>query len=120
MRPYVLQNLKTELGEVESARLIAAQGTAIRTVEPEGTEITIQPENMVIYQCGEVTALSLSDFPECGTFALMFTSGAAATVLAVPNTLHIPDDFTVEANTRYEMNVRNGYALVAGWAVSAL
>ncbi len=119
MRPYVVQNLKNDLGETASARVIAPQNAHTRTVSADGAEVTIQPKDQVFYVCGETAALTLTDYPEKGSFAVVFTSGAAPTVLTVPNTLRMPDDFTVEANTRYEINVLNGFALCAGWAVSA-
>ena len=72
-----------------------------------------------VYEYGELTALTVTAIPASGAFILRFTSGATATVLTLPNTLHLPDGFTVKTNTRYEINVADGYALCAGWAVSA-
>lgn len=84
------------------------------------TSITLaSAANNTIYQYGELTALTISSIPASGAFIITFTSGATPTVLTVPNTMIMPDGFAVEANTRYEINVRDGYALVAGWAVSA-
>lgn len=65
-----------------------------------------------------LTALTISSIP-AGEFCIKFVSGSTPTVLTVPNGMHMPDDFTVEANTRYEINCdEDGDALVAGWAVS--
>lgn len=76
-------------------------------------------EDNHIYECGELTSLTITAFDNPGEFSITFTSGSTATVLTVPASMIMPDGFAVEANTRYEINVRNGYALVAGWAVSA-
>ena len=119
MRPYIVQNLKSDLGETSSARVVDPFHGMARSEEKPGTEVTIQPETGVVYECGEAAALTLSDCPEKGSFAVVFTSGAEPTVLTVPNTLHMPEDYAVEADTRYEIHVRDGYALCAGWAVSA-
>ena len=118
MKPYVIQNFKSDKGEITEARLLAVPGDAVRVVDAPGTEIELQPENRTVYHCGELTALTLSGFPAAGSFVLVFTSGAEAATLTVPQTLSMPADFTVEANTHYEISVRDGYALCAGWAVS--
>ena len=73
----------------------------------------------VIYEYGELTALTITAISIPGSFSITFTSGATATVLTTPNAMIMPDGFNVEANTRYEINVQDGYALVAGWAVSS-
>ena len=119
MRPYLIQSFKNDLGETDRARLIAAQSKAARVVEVSGAELTLNPETNAVYACGEVTALTISSYPAEGSFTVVFTSGASAATLTVPQTLAMPDSFRVEANTRYEINVRDGYALCAGWAVSA-
>lgn len=83
-----------------------------------GTTPTIEPQANTIYNCGELTSLTISNPPATGDFSITFTSGATATVLTTPNTLHMPDGFSVETNTRYEINVKDGYAVCMGWAVS--
>ena len=70
------------------------------------------------YNYGELSALTISSIPASGWFSVVFDSGSTPTVLTVPNTMIMPDSFAVEANTRYEINCKDGYALVAGWAVS--
>lgn len=119
MRPYVVQNLRSEFGETASARLISPRGAASRILALEGTEVTIRPETGTVYECGEVTTLTLSELPASGSFLVVFTSGQNATTLTVPQTLAMPEGFAVAANTRYELSVRDGYALCAGWAVNA-
>lgn len=118
MKPYVIQNFKSDKGEIAEARLLALPGDAVRVVEAPGTEIELQAEDRTIYHCGELSALTLSGFPASGAFVLVFTSGTQATTLTVPQSLNMPAAFTVEANTRYEINVLDGYAVCAGWAVS--
>ena len=120
MKPYFIQSFKNDLGETVSARLIAAKNNSERISEVTGTEVTIHPEDCTRYICGELEALTLSDYPEHGAFLVVFTSGSTATTLTVPTGLVMPDNFTVEANTRYEINVRDGYALCAGWTVNVL
>ena len=83
------------------------------------TSITLAASANAVYNYGELTSLTVSSFPASGEFSIVFVSGSTETVLTVPQTLIMPDGFAVEASTRYEINVKNGYAVVAGWAVSA-
>jgi hypothetical protein len=115
MKPYDIQNFKSDRGEVDSVRRIAPGEGAERLRELQGTDITLSPEADTVYLCGTLSALTLSDFPASGSFVVIFRSGAVPTVLTVPVALAMPEDFTVEANTRYEIHVRDGYALAAGW-----
>ena len=71
------------------------------------------------YHYGELSALTVTAITNPGEFSITFTSGSTATVLTVPNSMIMPDGFAVEANTRYEINCKDSYAVVAGWAVSA-
>lgn len=120
MKPYVIQSFKSDRGEIADARLLSVSNDAVRVIEVSGTEVELQPEDRTVYNCGELTALTLLSFPAKGAFVVVFTSGTQATTLTVPQTLCMPADFAVEAGTRYEINVRDGYALCAGWAVSGL
>ena len=70
-----------------------------------------------IYQCGELTSLTIRSFPIYGEFTLRFVSGAAAAALNVPSNLKLPDGFTVAANTRYELRVTSSYAVEHHWTV---
>ena len=72
-----------------------------------------------IYEYGELTALTVTDFTDPGEFTIIFTSGSTPTVTDFPADLAFPEAFAAAANTRYEINVRNGYAVAVGWAVSA-
>ena len=71
-----------------------------------------------VYDCGTLTSLEITSFPVSGSFTITWTSGSTATTLTVPQTLHMPDGFQVEANMRYEMNVSDSYALIAGWSTT--
>lgn len=117
MKPYVIQNFKSNLGEVASAKWVTPGNKIGRSVRISGKDISILPEAGVAYKCEALTSLTLTGFPESGSFFVVFTSGTPATVMSVPNTLHMPEEFSVEENTRYEINVRDGFALCAGWPV---
>lgn len=47
-----------------------------------------------------------------------FIEGSTAFDPVLPNTVTLPDGHAWEADTRYEVDILNGYAVVASWAVS--
>lgn len=85
-----------------------------------GTTVTIStPQHQGIYKCGTLTSLTISSIYTGSDFVIIFTSDSTPTTLTLPSNLHMPDNFEVVANTRYEINVSGGYALVGSWEVSA-
>lgn len=80
---------------------------------------TITPVDNHIYQCGELTSLTISNPPASGNYSIVFTSGATATTTTIPSTILGLEDFAAEANTMYEINVLDNRAVVGSWAVSA-
>ena len=66
----------------------------------------------------EMSALIITCPATGGPFAFRFTSGATATTLTMTG-ITMPDDFAVEANKVYEVNVYEGYGLAVSWEVSA-
>lgn len=114
---YTAQSL-TDPQKAQARTNIAAE--AAPTVETiSGTTATISASANTIYKCGELSALTISSVPESGAFTVIFTSGSTATVFTEPSGMVLPDGFSLEANKRYEINVSDGYAVVASWAVSA-
>ena len=79
---------------------------------------SIAAEDNHVYVCGTVTSIVISSIPANGEFTVIFTSGSTAATFTEPSGMTMPDNFTVKANTRYEINVSDGYAAVASWAVS--
>lgn len=84
-----------------------------------GTTPTIEPQANTIYNCGELTSLTISNPPATGAYSIVFTSGATATTTTIPATILGLEDFAAEANTIYEINVLNNRAVIGSWAVSA-
>lgn len=83
-----------------------------------GTSATITPVDNTIYECGELADLTITNPSVTGMYVIIFTSGATPTTTTIPTTIHGFDDFAAEANMRYEINVMNNYALIAGWEVT--
>ena len=84
-----------------------------------GATPTITPVNNNIYICGTVTDLTIDTFPTTGMWSIVFVSGATATSTDFPVTINGLDDFVPETNTRYEINVLDGWAVVGSWEVTA-
>lgn len=71
--------------------------------------------NNTIYELGELTSLTVTNFANPGDFIIRFTSGSTPTTTNFPASMVFPEAFAAEANMRYEINVSNGYALAVGW-----
>ena len=86
-----------------------------------GTEATITAEDNHVYSCGEITSLTITDSAQNISFKVDFTSGSTATVINTPSGYKAPGgDLTAEANKEYELDVRNGKAVLTAFeAVSA-
>lgn len=85
-----------------------------------GTTPTIAfASDNTIYNCGELTSLTVTAITSNGDFIIRFTSGSTPTTTDFPATMIFPEAFSAEANTRYEINVSKGYALAVGWPVSS-
>ena len=71
---------------------------------------------------GSLTSLTLTfNAPATGDLAqyhFILTEGSTAFDPVLPNGVVLPDNHTWEADTRYEVDILDGYAVVVGWAVS--
>ena len=103
---------------INTALGLKANAPAVETVT--GAAPTIAAADNHIYKCGEVTSLTITG-GTTGEYIVVFTSGATPTVLNLPQALDdmMPDGFSVEANTKYEINVLDGWPFVGKKAVSA-
>jgi len=132
----ILAGKKTTGGSVTPASIVTATGQmtpeqAVRTrenlgaaaaetvVEVSGTTPTIYPVANTIYNCGELTSLTITNPPATGAYSIVFTSGSTATTTTIPATILGLESFAAEANTLYEINVLDNRAVVGSWAVSA-
>ena len=80
------------------------------TVTVSGTTPTIAAADNTIYNCGELTSLTVSSFPATGKFWIWFTSGSTpTTVMGFDNT------FVPEANKLYKVTVERGYGSYKSW-----
>lgn len=74
-----------------------------------GTSVSISPVNNNIYNCGEITSLTISNPPATGKYSIVFFSGAT------PTTTVGIENFVAEANKRYKITVEDNYATYDSW-----
>lgn len=93
-----------------------AQQEQFRVKDTTSTSITLASAAAnTIYTYGELTALTVTAIAASGDFIIRFTSGSTPTTTNFPASMKFAEAFAAEANTRYEINVSDGYALVASW-----
>lgn len=92
---------------------------AARLIPVAGQEVRIVPEHNCVYQCGELLALTITNPPETGAWAIRFSSGAEAATTSIPEAVLGLERFAARPNVFYEINVLDNRALYHGWAVPA-
>ncbi len=92
------------------------------TVSTAGAVTQALDAGKIYHFTGALTALTITlNAPASGDpaqYHFDFDSGSTAATLTMPNTITMPDSFTVEANKRYEVDVLNNYGAVVSWANS--
>lgn len=92
------------------------------TVSTAGAVTQALDAGKIYHFTGALTGLTITlNAPVTGALAWYhfdFVSGSTAPSLTMPNTVTMPDSFTVEANKRYEVDVLNGYGAVMAWSNS--
>lgn len=102
---------------ITEANKALADLEAWQDVEVTGTTPSITGESNKRYVCGEVSTISITP-PETGMIDVVFVSGSTATVLTATGIVFPEwfDSTNLESNTRYEINVLDGYGVVTAWA----
>lgn len=104
---------------ITEANAALADLEAWEDIEVTGSTPSITGEANKRYVCGEVSALSITP-PETGMIDVVFTSGSTATVLTATG-ITFPEWFdstNLDANTRYEINVLDGFGVITAWATT--
>ena len=89
------------------------------SVTVSGASPSIEPADNTRYNCGTLTSLTITNPPATGAYVIKFNSGSTATTTTIPSSIHGLESFAAEANTHYEINVEDNYAVIGKWAVSA-
>lgn len=121
-RKYIIQDLGSDLGDVVDARQVGPSsggGGGMTRTDVSGSTPSIEPAADTLYVCGELQTLTVTNPPATGLWCIIFVSGSTPTVTTFPAGVEGLDSFAAAANTRYEISVLDGYALVRSWGVSA-
>lgn len=119
---------KTEMNTTLASK---ADVSALNAKADKITEVTVSAAGAVsqtleagkwYHFTGALTGLTITlTAPASGELAQYhfdFTSGATAPTLTMPDSVKMPDGFSVEANKRYEVDILNNYGAVMTWATS--
>lgn len=86
------------------------------------TAVELEPNKLYIFpEMAELT-LALAEPTDTGIvneYHVVFRSGETATTLTIPDTVKVPDGFTVDANKIYELSVMENCMAYQSWAVTA-
>lgn len=94
----------------------------------EPNEVTVSDAGAVTQECadntiytftGALTSLTLTQATGAKEYVVIFATGSTAPTVTFPSGVVFPDTLTIEANKRYEVSVRDGYAVAQSWGVSA-
>lgn len=104
--------------ELDVANKQYVDSMSIQRFNVSGTTPTISPEDGSLYKAGEVDTLTVLSVPATGLVTIIFISGSTPASLVLPDTVTMPDAFTeIEADTRYEISILDGYGTVKTWGV---
>lgn len=84
------------------------------------TDVTLEPNKLYIFPEMATLNITLSenvDTSVANEFHFVFESGATATTLTLPDTVALPDGFSVDANKIYELSILERMLLAQSWAV---
>lgn len=110
--------------EEEFAEKLATEyAEVIQKVEKTANDTAAELQPNTLYVFPEMAELSLTfadqeETDVAAEYHCIFTSGATATTLTLPDTINVPSGFTVEANKVYELSVLEGNLTYQSWAVS--
>lgn len=99
----------------------SGQGTQRIEKDAADTEVTLEPNKLYIFPEMATLDVTLSDNVDTSVaseFHFVFQSGATATTLTLPETIVMPDGFSVDANKIYEISILETMMLAQSWAVS--
>lgn len=114
--------LEDHVHEMPSAADIGAEAKLTsENITSAGDVSAILKSDILYHFTGALTSLTItfqSAVVPIPHYHFDFVEGSTAFDPVLPNGVVWPDGHTWEADTRYEVDILNGYAVVASWAVS--
>ena len=107
--------------------VVMARESDLAGKQDAATEVTNAASGAVSQACedntiytftGSLTSLTLTEASGAREYIVIFTTGSTAPTVTFPSGVAFPDTLTIEANKRYEVSVRDGYAVAQSWVVS--
>lgn len=86
------------------------------------TEVTLEPNKLYVFPemaTLSVTLAAAEDTAVMAEYHFIFSSGATATTLTIPDTVKVPSGFTVDANKIYEISIMENCLTYQSWEVTA-
>lgn len=84
--------------------------------DQNGNQVISRPAAMIIGSPESGGANTVA--PMLTQYHFDFTTGSTAPTVTLPDSVVMPDGFSVEANKRYEVDILNNYGAVMAWAIS--
>lgn len=109
--PMTLAQMKTVVDEMGSTPEVTISTSGSVTQE-------LQPNTVYHFTSTALTNLTITLASASGTptYHFDFISPSTAVTLVLPSSVLMPTNFTVEVNTRYEIDICNGHGVFAEWA----
>lgn len=120
--PVQSVNGKTGAVVLDAADVGAAQAMEEITVATDGAVTqTLEANKIYHFTSTALTSLTitLAATTDIAQYHFDFISPSTAVTLTLPSTVVMPENFSVNGNTRYELDILNGYCVAQRWAVSA-
>lgn len=102
--------------------IVVVGGSTVMTEETVSTDGAVTKAldvNTICHFTGDLTSLTITLTPttNLAQYHFDFISGSTAPTLTMPNTVTMPDGFSVSANRHYEISILNNLASVDSWAI---
>lgn len=90
--------------------------TAPAVTDDGSVVLTLEPDTLYDFT-GNLTTLDLT-VSSTRHYHFGFNSGNPAVTLNLPVDIQMPDNFSVEADKHYEVDILNGWGAVLSWTIS--
>ncbi len=115
--PTTVSSFTNDAGYLTQHQDISNKQNVITTQTMTSSDTIVTLQQNVFYIFPEMATLTIT-CPLTGMYAFRFVSGSTPTTLTITG-ITMPDDFEVEAEKIYEINVYQGLGVVTSWAVNS-
>lgn len=106
----------SDLAEETVSKWINEENDRVVIMPVDGMNPKINATANTVYLCGELLSLEFNPCAD-GVCDIVFSSGTTPTLLTLPDSVRMPNGFSVLENRTYEINIMNGiYGVATSWA----